>query len=177
MDVYYKELELPTGPALAAATVRGITRLELNAGNLDAWLARLAEEFGNMPVEDDRPFKLLSGELMSYFAGRLRVFTVRLDVRGTPFQGRVWRALMSVPYGAVVTYGELARMAGVPDAARAVGGAMNRNRVPIIIPCHRVVAAGGKIGGYGGGLDIKRALLEVEGVRPPYGQLRNREAA
>jgi O-6-methylguanine DNA methyltransferase len=177
MDVYYKKLELPAGTALAASTANGITRLELKAGSLDAWLTRLAEEFGGMPVEGGRPFERLEEELKLYFSGRLRVFTVRLDVHGTPFQERVWRALMSVPYGDVVTYGELAVMAGVPGAARAVGGAMNRNRVPIVIPCHRVVAAGGKIGGYGGGLDIKRTLLDIEGVRPPYGRVRSLEAA
>lgn len=168
MDVFYTELELPSGKVFAAATVRGIALLDLEPGPLDVWLDRLSAEHGVAPVRDKMPFIRLMDELGEYFNGTRKVFTVPLDVHGTPFQEKVWAALLRVPYGSIVTYGMIARMAGSPGAARAAGGALNKNRVPIIIPCHRVVASGGNMGGYGAGLDVKRLLLELEGVRPPY---------
>ena len=101
-------------------------------------------------------------QLASYFAGQLQVFSLPLCTRGTPFQERVWCALQRIPYGETRTYGELAAMIGQPTAARAVGGANHRNPLAIIIPCHRVVAAHGGLGGYGGGLDKNQWLLALE---------------
>ena len=101
-------------------------------------------------------------QLASYFAGQLQVFSLPLCTRGTPFQEKVWCALQKIPYGETRTYGELAAMIGQPTAARAVGGANHRNPLAIIIPCHRVVAAHGGLGGYGGGLDKKQWLLALE---------------
>ena len=101
-------------------------------------------------------------QLASYFAGQLQVFSLPLCTRGTPFQEKVWCALQKIPYGETRTYGELAAMIGQPTAARAVGGANHRNPLAIIIPCHRVVAAHGGLGGYGGGLDNKPWLLARE---------------
>lgn len=101
-------------------------------------------------------------QLASYFAGQLQVFSLPLCTRGTPFQEKVWCALQKIPYGETCTYGELAAMIGQPTAARAVGGANHRNPLAIIIPCHRVVAAHGGLGGYGGGLDKKQWLLALE---------------
>ena len=101
-------------------------------------------------------------ELAEYFSGERREFTVRLDLRGTPFELTVWRALLEVPFGRTISYGELGRSVGKPDAARAVGGANHRNPVSIIIPCHRVVGADGGLTGYGGGLWRKKWLLEHE---------------
>lgn len=106
----------------------------------------------------------LERELAAYFAGQLRRFTVPLVLVGTTFQLLVWKALLEVPYGELVTYGELARAVGRPRAARAVGGAVGANPIPIIVPCHRVVAARG-LGGFGPGLEWKRRLLALEGVR------------
>lgn len=105
----------------------------------------------------------LAHQLDDYFQGELVYFDVPLSLRGTPFQLAVWQALRNIPFGEVVTYGELARRIGQPRAARAVGGAVGANPVPIIIPCHRVVAAGG-LGGYGPGLYWKERLLRLEGV-------------
>ena len=105
-------------------------------------------------------------ELEGYFAGRLREFTVPLDLRGTDFQMRCWRALLDIPYGQAIAYRELARRVGSPRGFRAVGMANHDNPVAIIVPCHRVIASDGSLGGYGGGLDLKRALLEMEGVLP-----------
>lgn len=102
-------------------------------------------------------------EVRAYLAGKLKRFTVPFAQSGTEFQVAVWAALRSVPYGQAVTYGELATMAGKPQAARAVGSAMNRNQLPLIIPCHRVVASDG-IGGFGCGLGWKKQLLAVEHV-------------
>jgi len=168
MEVYYAAIDLPTGRALAAATERGLARLELKPGPPGAWLERLEAEFEARPVKDERRLSPVRRELEAYFAGSLRRFTVRLDVHGTKFQEAVWRQLLKVRYGLVITYGGLAEAIGRKGAARAVGGALNANQVPIIIPCHRVVGSGGRLGGYGSGVDIKMRLLELEGVPPPY---------
>jgi O-6-methylguanine DNA methyltransferase len=104
-------------------------------------------------------------EIREYLAGRRRRFTVPLDLSGlSPFHRRVLRAALRIPYGRTVTYSDLARRVGRPAAARAVGQAMARNPVPLVIPCHRVVAAGGGLGGYSGGLALKRRLLALEGA-------------
>lgn len=105
-------------------------------------------------------------EIREYLAGRRRRFTVPADLSAaTPFHRKVLAALARVPYGRTVTYGQLAARAGRPRAARAVGQAMANNPVPLIFPCHRVVAAGGGLGGFGGGLDLKRRLLALEAIR------------
>jgi methylated-DNA-[protein]-cysteine S-methyltransferase len=101
-------------------------------------------------------------ELRQYLAGRRKEFTFPIATEGTEFQQRVWHALEGIPYGETVTYGELARRLGRSKAFRAVGTANGRNPIPIVIPCHRVVASGGRLGGYGGGLELKRKLLELE---------------
>lgn len=103
-------------------------------------------------------------ELEEYFAGRRRAFSVPLSMHGTPFQMRVWQALQEIPWGETVSYGEIARRIGNPRACRAVGMANHVNPLPVLIPCHRVVGANGKLTGYGGGLDIKTKLLEIEGL-------------
>jgi methylated-DNA-[protein]-cysteine S-methyltransferase len=101
-------------------------------------------------------------ELDAYFAGRLRRFTVPLDLRGTPFQRRVWEQLRAIPYGQTRSYGQVAGALEQPTAMRAVGHANGCNPVSIIVPCHRVIGAGGALVGYGGGLERKQALLELE---------------
>jgi len=105
----------------------------------------------------------LARQLEDYFQGKRTCFDLPLSLRGTPFQLSVWQALREIPHGEVVTYGELARRIGRPRAARAVGGAVGANPVPIVIPCHRVVAARG-LGGYGPGLHWKERLLRLEGI-------------
>lgn len=101
-------------------------------------------------------------QLEAYFAGELVRFDLELAPEGTSFQQAVWQALRGIPYGETVSYGELARRVGKPKASRAVGAANGRNPLPIVIPCHRVIGANGTLTGYGGGLQIKRALLELE---------------
>lgn len=119
-------------------------------------------------IEEETPLlRQAVQELDEYFAGRRREFTVPLRPGGTPFQQEVWAALLTVPYGRTVSYRDIAAQIGRPSAARAVGGANGSNPLPILIPCHRVIAAGGSLGGYSLGLEVKRRLLELEGVRLP----------
>ncbi len=106
-------------------------------------------------------------ELREYGRGERRDFTFAISLEGTSFDKRVWNALLQIPYGETVTYGEVASSIGNPGAARAVGAANHRNPIPIVVPCHRVVAADGKLGGYGGGLDLKRRLLDLEARTSP----------
>jgi methylated-DNA-[protein]-cysteine S-methyltransferase len=101
-------------------------------------------------------------QLRQYFAGRRAEFDLPLAPQGTRFQLAVWRELRKIPYGQTISYGELARRIGNPKASRAVGSANGANQIPIVIPCHRVIAAGGKLGGFGGGLPVKEALLALE---------------
>jgi methylated-DNA-[protein]-cysteine S-methyltransferase len=115
-------------------------------------------------VADPAGFGPVVEQLAAYFAGALTVFDVPIALRGTPFQQRVWAALQTIPHGETVSYGQLAARIGQPGASRAVGLANGRNPISIIVPCHRVIAAGGRLGGYGGGLDRKRFLLELEGT-------------
>jgi len=103
-------------------------------------------------------------QLDEYFCGKRKIFDLPLRPIGTDFQLRVWKELSRIPYGTVITYGELARRIGNPRASRAVGMANNRNPLPIVIPCHRVVGVGKKLVGFGGGLDIKLTLLKLEGI-------------
>jgi methylated-DNA-[protein]-cysteine S-methyltransferase len=117
----------------------------------------------NIDWKEDQPYL---GEpirqLELYFQGRLRQFSLKLAPQGTPFQLSVLRALQDVPYGATISYGELAQRIGRPKASRAVGGANARNPLPIVIPCHRVIGSDGSLVGFGGGLEIKRKLLDLE---------------
>jgi methylated-DNA-[protein]-cysteine S-methyltransferase len=143
----------PIGELTVVVGAAGLVRIQLN---------------GSDPPEGDfERDDQVAAELDEYFAGRRRRFTVPVDLDGVTasFRRRAYETLhRDVPYGETVSYGELAVMAGHPGAARAVGSAMATNPVPIVVPCHRVLAAGGKIGGYGGGLGMKRTLLAIEGV-------------
>jgi methylated-DNA-[protein]-cysteine S-methyltransferase len=105
-------------------------------------------------------------QLRAYFAGELREFDLPLDMRGTAFQRRVWSELEKIPYGETRSYAQIAAAVGAPKAVRAVGAANGANPIPIIVPCHRVIGTGGKLTGYGGGLPLKRRLLELEGTVP-----------
>jgi len=103
-------------------------------------------------------------QLEAYFAGRLKRFDLPFALQGTDFQKKVWESLVTIPYGETITYGQLAEKVGNPNASRAVGMANSRNPLPVFIPCHRVIGAGGKLTGYTGGLEIKRKLLTLEGI-------------
>jgi methylated-DNA-[protein]-cysteine S-methyltransferase len=122
-------------------------------------------------VRDDRRLRRAAAELEEYFAGSRTRFDLPLAPRGTEFQKAVWRALVRIPFGETATYGEIARSIGQAAASRAIGGANHRNPIAIVIPCHRVIGADGSMTGYGGGLDRKRLLLDLEARVASSGQL------
>ncbi len=159
VDVRYDVVDSPVGELLLAATPRGLCRISYTVDDADESLARA---FGvrvlRAPLDDVRR------ELDEYFAGRRRDFDLELDLHVAPFHEAVLHELARVPYGRLETYGGLAAKVGRPRAARAVGSAMNRNPIPIVLPCHRIVGANGSLTGYAGGLHVKRALLELEGA-------------
>lgn len=157
----------PLGPLVLGATQRGICFVEFSDRNrLERQLRALRAVF-KLPIVPARSdaIQALEDELSRYFTGDLRTFTVPLVHPGTAFQERVWRALIEIPYGATRSYEDLARAIGSPNGQRAVGLANGRNRIAIVIPCHRVVNKGGALGGYGGGLHRKQYLLELESRR------------
>ena len=156
-------LDSPVGPLTAAVTDEGVCLLEFAGPRTDLQRTALSRLFDADVVDGEhRYLDQLETELGEYFAGRRREFTVPLVVRGTPFQERVWRELLRIPYGQTCSYLDIARRVCNSNACRAVGSANGRNRIAIVIPCHRVVNAGGSLGGYGGGLDRKRFLLDLE---------------
>lgn len=120
--------------------------------------------------QNDAVFAQVKSQLQQYFDGTLQKFTIQLFLVGTPFQRKVWRALAQIPYGTVISYKELAQRIVNPRAVRAVGGANGKNPIPIIIPCHRVIAADGSLGGYSSGLDVKKRLLSLEKVFELHGR-------
>jgi AraC family transcriptional regulator of adaptative response/methylated-DNA-[protein]-cysteine methyltransferase len=157
-------VESPLGPMLAGATGKGLCLLEfVDRQALESELRELPRRFGAIVAPGSHPhLERVREELAAYFGGSLRTFGVPLDARGAPFEERVWAELLRVPYGSTVSYAELASRLGTPRGARAVGRANGRNCVAIVIPCHRVVNASGRLGGYGGGLWRKEFLLRLE---------------
>ena len=127
---------------------------------------RFGEQTEDCLLKSTPVLEMAAGQLKEYFRGERRVFTVPLHPRGTPFQLRCWQALLQIPYGETRTYGQQAAMIGQPKACRAVGMGNHRNPLPILIPCHRVVGADGKLTGYAGGLNIKEKLLHIERMNP-----------
>jgi methylated-DNA-[protein]-cysteine S-methyltransferase len=164
LDASYDVIESEVGPLLAAVTDRGLARISFDPEpehELEA-LARLA---GPRVLRAPRALHETRRELDDYFAGKRTVFDLELDLRGlSTFTLRVLDELSKVPYGQTATYGELAERAGNPRASRAVGMVMNRNRIPIVLPCHRIVGSSGQLVGYGGGLERKETLLRLEGA-------------
>lgn len=146
-----------------AATARGICRISFENGS--TFMKELKSMYKDHSiVRDNRCFEEIISELNHYFQGVPLNFTSKLDLTGTAFQKLVWKALLRIPYGKTASYKEIAEMTGHTNASRAVGSACGENPVPIIIPCHRVISADGGLGGYSGGLDIKKVLLGLEGV-------------
>jgi O-6-methylguanine DNA methyltransferase len=164
--------ESPIGPLFAATSERGLAYLELphGSGRGFAGWRRLAAP-GAHAVEGFAPNRTAVAQVCEYLEGKRRVFELALDLRGTAFQRAVWEALLAVPYGETRTYADVARAVARPAAVRAVGAAHGANPVPLVVPCHRVVASGGRLGGYGGGLPLKARLLALERAEPRAGRL------
>jgi methylated-DNA-[protein]-cysteine S-methyltransferase len=152
--IQYRTIDSPIGPLALAGRGRVLTNLRMvhqtHEPNRTGW------------VPDDRAFPEVVDQLGAYFAGKRTDFDLELGLAGSEFQRRVWRALLTIPYGETRSYGQVAEQIGASGAARAVGLANGRNPIAIIVPCHRVIGASGSLTGYGGGLDRKRSLLELE---------------
>jgi methylated-DNA-[protein]-cysteine S-methyltransferase len=168
LDVAYASLDTPLGVATVAASERGLIRVMLPNEDRELSLERLAREVSPRILEAPRRVDAARRELDEYFAGRRRAFDLGLDLRlvHADFYRRVLEALRKVRFGETLTYGEIAARAGNPRAHRAAGTAVGSNPLPIVVPCHRVVRAGGDLGNYGGGPEMKRFLLELEGALP-----------
>jgi methylated-DNA-[protein]-cysteine S-methyltransferase len=171
-DVSYGSTDSPFGTLLLATTKRGLVRLAFPEESLDGMLESLARRISPRIVEAPAPLEGARRELDEYFSGKRRGFGLALDRQlMTPFAQRVLRVTSEIPYGGVLSYAEVAADAGSPRGFRAAGNALGANPIPIVVPCHRVLASGSRgkyaLGGYGGGLDRKRFLLELEGALVP----------
>lgn len=153
-DVRYREIDSPIGRLLLSGRDDVLYGLDMETHRGPDWR--------DTATPDDHAFPEVVAQLEAYFAGELTRFDVHYELVGTPFQETVWTALTQIPYGETISYGEQARRIGSPGASRAVGLANGRNPISIIVPCHRVIGANGRLTGYGGGLDRKRALLDLE---------------
>ncbi|MFB9325773.1 methylated-DNA--[protein]-cysteine S-methyltransferase [Paenibacillus aurantiacus] len=165
--IYYAEVDSPIGTLLLAATDEGLCRIDFggyadHAEELAAWTKRYRPGAEWTRGPEHPGLHVAAVQLAEYFAGGRQSFELRLNLWGTPFQTKVWQALTEVPFGEVCSYKYIAEAIGQPKAVRAVGGANNRNPIPVIVPCHRVIGASGEMVGYGGGLAIKRHLLDLE---------------
>lgn len=158
---FYTYLDSPIGRLLLAGDGHALHRIGFPAGKAamqpeSDWLRR------------NGVFREVIAQLNAWFAGELHQFNLPLAPEGTPFQQRVWRALLDIPYGETRSYGDIARQIGKPTASRAVGAANGLNPIPIIIPCHRVIGSSGQLVGFGGGLPTKRQLLVLEQRHIPF---------
>jgi len=158
----YSRMDSPAGPLLLAASERGLVLLAFDRGEFPPRLTGNSRVAWEESASAIRPY---ARELNEYFRGQRQGFSFPLDLRGTPFQISCWHALLDIPYGETRTYADIARTVGRPKGFRAVGLANNRNPIAIVVPCHRVIASDGSLCGYGGGLDVKQKLLELEGVK------------
>jgi methylated-DNA-[protein]-cysteine S-methyltransferase len=157
--MHFRIIESPVGPLTLAGNGRHLMHLRM--------VDRTHEPSHGGWERDDKAFSDAVEQLDAYFAGERREFDLELDLVGTSFQRRVWEALLTIPYGETRSYGYIAEQIGSPGASRAVGLANGHNPIGIIVPCHRVIGADGSLTGYGGGLERKRILLELERSRDP----------
>ena len=172
LDVAYASADSPFGKLLLASTPKGLVRIGLPNQNADELLEELSRRVSPRVLEAPARLDEARRELDLYFDGKLDRFELPLDWRlSEGFRLRVLRAIARIPYGQTRNYTEMATSAGNERAVRAAGTACGRNPIPLVIPCHRVLRSGGGLGGYGGGLEMKRGLLELEGAlnRSPSG--------
>ena len=155
------------GVIRAAATPRGVCTIALGTETAQDFFSWLERHVGHAPRRPERSglVGLALDQIAEYLEGKRREFDLPLDLRGTEFQRKVWAAVAGIPYGQTRTYAEVARLIGKPQAVRAAGAANGANPLPLVVPCHRVLGSDGSLTGYGGGLDVKRKLLEMEKLR------------
>ncbi len=174
MTTYYTTTmdSLPCGPLLCVVDATGaVIRIDFLNGRKPREPRQIVEEMrdaGIEVVEDPSRTTELRRQLGEYFAGERQDFDLRLAPEGTPFERSVWDELRKIPFGETRSYGEIAQAIGRPGAARAVGRANGANPIPIVVPCHRVIGSDGSLTGFGGGLEAKSRLLEIEGRRLPF---------
>lgn len=166
MEIFQDSIKTSIGTISLVSTGKGLAFVGLKDSSGRQAARFIADQFPHAQVRKGGKYnKMAAGQLKAYLDGKLKRFTVKLDLRREGFARRSLHRVKAIPYGQTRTYGEIAAALGNPKAARAVGGANGANPIPIIIPCHRVVAAGG-LGGYGGGIEMKRAFLRLEGAIP-----------
>jgi O-6-methylguanine DNA methyltransferase len=164
-SIAWASLKTHIGTVRVAATSRGVCKITLGqetAADFFGWLKR---RIGRAPRRPERSgiVALALDQIAEYLNGTRRQFDLPLDLRGTEFQRRAWSAVAGIPYGQTRTYAQIAQAMGQPQAVRAVGAANGANPLPLVVPCHRVLGSDGSLTGYGGGLDVKQKLLEMEG--------------
>ena len=170
VDVAYGTVETPLGELTVAVTPRGLVRIAYPERDLDSVLGELASRVSPRVLELPARLDDVRRQLDEYFSGRRRIFDLRIDwALEHGFTERVLRATAAIPSGELASYRDVATRAGSPAAVRAAGNALGANRIPIVVPCHRVVRTGGALGGYTGGIERKRFLLELEGSLPDAG--------
>ncbi|HUL23271.1 MAG TPA: methylated-DNA--[protein]-cysteine S-methyltransferase [Thermodesulfobacteriota bacterium] len=160
--IYYSSFNSPfLKKVFVASTEKGVCFVDF-VRTEKAFMKRLKGRFAGKIVRDDRRNRKVVNQLKKYLKGELQRFECKLDVRGTPFQKKVWSALARIPYGRTRSYGDIAQAIGHPKAFRAVGNANGRNSIPLILPCHRVIESNGGLGGFGHGVKVKKQLLDFE---------------
>lgn len=155
--LYLSYMDSPVGKIYLKSSGKGLCSISI--GKEESHGTNKFEE------KDDDYIKLAKEELLKYFEGRLKKFSVKLDLKGTDFQKKVWGKLLEIPYGELRTYAQIAENLGGKEYSRAVGTANKANPIPIIVPCHRVIRMGRRISNYSGGLDVQRFLFSVEGIK------------
>jgi len=166
--IYYTSFLTPVGRIYLATTEKGICLLSWGYRSGKDFVREVRNHKSEVRtiVKDDSHLTGIKSDIKRYFSGKPVSFKkYALDLKGTNFQKKVWYALSTIPYGKVLTYKQVSERIGMPEAARAVGGACGANDLPIIIPCHRVIASNGGLGGFSGGLKIKKHLLKLEGIK------------
>jgi methylated-DNA-[protein]-cysteine S-methyltransferase len=163
MKLYYAVLETRLGRILVTRTDRGLNNLLFHQPTWGKFFEELEERKDLELARSESKFSSLKKQLKDYFSGKKVRFTEKLDLSpGSPFEQKVWKKMLQIPYGKTISYKKLAQMVGNSRKARAVGNACARNPLPIIVPCHRVIKSDGGLGGYGGGIERKRRLLDLE---------------
>jgi O-6-methylguanine DNA methyltransferase len=160
--VYYSSLDSSLlGKVFVASTERGVCMVDFLKSE-KTFLKRLKDKFSGEHIKDDQKNRKVLNQLKKYLKGDLKRFNCKMDLKGTPFQKKVWSALDKIPYGETRSYKEMAQAIGHPKAFRAVGNANGQNSIPLILPCHRVIETNGGLGGFGHGVKVKRRLLNFE---------------
>jgi len=165
VKLYYTTIKSPVGEILATRSERGLNSVSFPKSRWEKFISALEKDKDITLIEDDKKFSNLKNNLKAYFSGKKVQFKEEFDLKGgTDFQKKVWTAMQKIPFGETRSYNWLAKQVGGRNKARAVGAACGANPLPILIPCHRVIREDGGLGGYGGGLSLKKKLLKIEGV-------------